>query len=81
MYHLVVVAVVVVQFALLGYLVVDGFIALRWRRTIWLHMPTVISVLYPTGWAGSVPVAVFALVAVSWALCVWRGRVSANDEL
>ena len=39
MYHLVVVAVVVVHFAFLGYLLVGGFIALRWRRTIWLHVP------------------------------------------
>lgn len=38
-----------------------------------------IGVLYPTNWAGSVPVAVFALVAVSWALYVSRGRISAND--
>jgi hypothetical protein len=28
-----------------------------------------------------VPIAVFALVAVSWALYAWRGRISANDEL
>jgi Protein of Unknown function (DUF2784) len=31
-------------------------------------------VLYPASWAGSVPVAVFAVVAVSWVLYVWRGR-------
>ena len=121
MYHLVVVAVVVVHFAFLGYLIVGGFLALRWRRTIWLHVPTVlwgiaiivgrlncpltwlerwsrkkagmaplpqegfiahyvIGVLYPASWAGSVPIAVFALVAVSWALYVWRGRISANDD-
>ncbi|HUB55193.1 MAG TPA: DUF2784 domain-containing protein [Mycobacterium sp.] len=121
MYHLVVVAVVVVHFAFLGYLIVGGFIALRWRRTIWLHVPTVlwgiaitvghldcpltwlerwgrknagmallpqegfiahyvIGVLYPANWAGSVPIAVFALVAVSWALYAWRGRISANDD-
>jgi Protein of Unknown function (DUF2784) len=41
MYHFVVVAVVVVHFAFLGYLIVGGFIALRWHRTIWLHVPTV----------------------------------------
>ena len=122
MHHLVVVAVVVVHFAFLGYLIVGGFIALRWRRTIWLHVPTVlwgiaitvghldcpltwlerwgrkkagmpplpqdgfiahyvIGVLYPANWAGSVPIAVFALVAASWALYAWRGRISANDEL
>jgi Protein of Unknown function (DUF2784) len=122
MYHLVVVAVVVVHFAFLGYLIVGGFVALRWRRTIWLHVPTVlwgiditvghldcpltwlerwgrekagmaplpqegfiahyvIGVLYPANLAGSVPIAVFVLVAVSWALYVWRGRISANDEL
>jgi hypothetical protein len=121
MYHLVVVAVIVVHFAFLGYLIVGGFIALRWRRTIWLHVPTVlwgiaitvgrldcpltwlerwgrqkagmpplpqegfiahyvIGVLYPASWAGSAPIAVFALVAVSWALYAWRGRISANDD-
>jgi hypothetical protein len=121
MYHLVVVAVIVVHFAFLGYLIVGGFIALRWRRTIWLHVPTVlwgiaitvghldcpltwlerwgrknagmaplpregfiahyvIGVLYPVNWAASVPIAVFALVVASWALYVWRGRISANDD-
>ena len=122
MYHLVVVAVVVVHFAFLGYLIVGGFIALRWRRTIWLHVLTalwgiaitighldcpltwlerwgrekggmaplpqegfiahyVIGVFYPANWAESVPIGVFALVAVSWVLYAWRGRISANDEL
>jgi len=42
MYHLVVVAVVIVHFVFLGYVIVGGFIALRWRRTIWLHVPTVL---------------------------------------
>lgn len=32
-------AVVVVHFALLGYLVTGGFLALRWRWTIALHVP------------------------------------------
>jgi Protein of Unknown function (DUF2784) len=121
MYHVVVALAVVVHFGFLCYLIVGGFIALRWRRTIWLHVPMVlwgsaitvahldcpltwlerwgrakagmaplpsegfiahyvVGVLYPTSWAGSVPIAVFALVAVSWALCVRRGRISVNDD-
>ena len=121
MYHVVVALAVVVHFGFLCYLIVGGFIALRWRRTIWLHVPTVLwgiaitvghldcpltwlerwgrqkagmaplpqegfiahyvtGVLYPASWAGSVPIAVFTLVAVSWALYVWRGRISANDD-
>jgi Protein of Unknown function (DUF2784) len=39
MYHIVVALAVVVHFAFLCYLVVGGFVALRWRRTIWLHVP------------------------------------------
>jgi hypothetical protein len=48
----------------------DGFIA---------HY--VIGVLYPASWAGFVPLAVFALVAVSWVLYGRRRPVSANDAL
>lgn len=131
MYQIVVALAVVAHFAFVGYLVVGGFIALRWRRTIWLHIPTALwgiaitaghldcpltwlerwarakagmaplppegfiahyitGVLYPAGWAGWVEVAVFALVAASWALYVQRGRrrsaatrrpISASDEL
>ena len=33
-----VVLAVVVHFGFLCYLVVGGFLALRWRRTIWLHL-------------------------------------------
>jgi hypothetical protein len=39
MYQIVVAFVVVVHFAFLCYLLVGGFVALRWRRTIWLHVP------------------------------------------
>ena len=134
MYHVVVVIAVVLHFAFLCYLVVGGFVALRWRRTIWLHVPAVLwgiaittqhldcpltglerraraeagmaplpsqgfiahyitGVLYPASWADAVPVVVFALVAASWAVYVWRGRhrseakpsanrpISANGEL
>jgi hypothetical protein len=42
MYVVVVVLVVAVHFAFIGYVVVGGFLALRWRRTIWLHVPAVI---------------------------------------
>jgi hypothetical protein len=134
MYHIVVALAVVAHFAFLCYLVVGGFVALRWRRTIWLHVPAALwgiaittahlecpltwlerwsrakgrmaplppdgfiahyiaGVLYPAGWAGIVPVAAFALIAVSWALYLWRGwrrgeathpierPISASDEL
>ena len=126
MYHIVVALAVIAHFAFLCYLIVGGFVALRWRRTIWLHVPAVlwgiaivtmrldcpltwlerwsrakakmpplpsdgfiahyvIGVLYPASWADWVPVAVFALVAVSWVLFV-RMRpgyrpISANDVL
>jgi hypothetical protein len=39
MYQIVVAFVVVVHFVFLCYLLVGGFVALRWRRTIWLHVP------------------------------------------
>jgi hypothetical protein len=126
MYHLVVALALVAHFAFLCYLIVGGFAALRWRRTIGLHVPAVlwgiaittahldcpltwlerwsrakagmsplppdgfiahyiIGVLYPASWAGLVPVAVFALVALSWALdvrtCVRDRPINANDEL
>ena len=134
MYHGLVVVAVVLHFAFLCYLLVGGFVALWWRRTIWLHVPAVLwgiaitthhldcpltwlerrarveagmaplppqgfiahyitGVLYPASWADAVPVVVFALVAASWAVYVWRGRhrseakpsanrpISANGEL
>jgi hypothetical protein len=34
--------VVAVHFAFIGYLVVGGFIARWWPRTIWLHIPVVL---------------------------------------
>jgi len=42
MYRLVVAVAVGVHFAFLCYLVVGGFVALRWRRTIWLPVPAVL---------------------------------------
>jgi hypothetical protein len=38
MYQIVVALAIVGHIAFLGYLVVGGFLALRWRRTIWLHV-------------------------------------------
>ncbi|HWF70955.1 MAG TPA: DUF2784 domain-containing protein [Mycobacterium sp.] len=117
MYHIVVALAVVAHAAFLCYLVVGGFVALRWRRTIWLHVPAALwgiaittadldcpltwlerwsrakagmaplppdgfiahyiaGVLYPASWAGAVPVAAFALVAVSWVLYAWSGRAT-----
>jgi Protein of Unknown function (DUF2784) len=42
MYQSVVVLVVALHFAFIGYVVVGGFLALRWQRTIWLHIAAVI---------------------------------------
>ena len=42
MYQSVVGLVVVLHFAFIGYVVIGGFLALRWRRTIWLHIVAVI---------------------------------------
>lgn len=39
MYHIVVALAVFAHFGFLCYLIVGGFVALRWRRTIWLHVP------------------------------------------
>jgi hypothetical protein len=39
MYQIVVALAVAGHLAFLCYLVVGGFVALRWRRTIWLHVP------------------------------------------
>lgn len=37
MYESVVAFAVAVHFAFIAYLMIGGFLALRWRRTIWLH--------------------------------------------
>jgi hypothetical protein len=107
MYQAVVALAVAGHFAFICYVVVGGFVALHWRRTIWLHIPAALwgiaitaghlncpltwlerwgrakagmtplppqgfiahyiaGVLYPASWAGAVPIAVFAVVAVSW---------------
>lgn len=42
MYEAVVALIVAVHFALVGYVVVGGFLALPWRRTMWLHAPAVL---------------------------------------
>jgi hypothetical protein len=42
MYESVVALVVALHFAFIGYVVIGGFLALRWRRTIWLHIVAVI---------------------------------------
>lgn len=42
MYQIVVGLAVIAHFAFMGYLVVGGFLALRWRRTFWLHVPTAV---------------------------------------
>ncbi|HWS92770.1 MAG TPA: DUF2784 domain-containing protein [Mycobacterium sp.] len=42
MYETVLGLIVAVHFAFIGYVVTGGFLALRWRRTMWLHVPAVI---------------------------------------
>ncbi|MEZ0366345.1 DUF2784 domain-containing protein [Mycobacterium sp. pUA109] len=42
MYQIVVALTVFAHFAFMCYLVVGGFLALRWRRTFWLHVPTAV---------------------------------------
>jgi len=41
-YQTVVGLIVALHFAFIGYVVIGGFLALRWRRTMWLHVPAVI---------------------------------------
>ena len=41
MYRILVALVVALHFAFIGYVVIGGFLALRWPRTIWLHVPAV----------------------------------------
>ncbi|MCW2555699.1 MAG: hypothetical protein JWR78_5480 [Mycobacterium sp.] len=41
-YTIVVAVTVAVHFAFVGYGVIGGFLALRWPKTIWLHVPVVI---------------------------------------
>jgi len=42
MYTILVALVVALHFAFVGYVVIGGFLALRWPRTMWLHVPAVI---------------------------------------
>ena len=42
LYYIVVAVVAAVHFAFIGYIVIGGFLALRWQRTIWLHVPAVV---------------------------------------
>src|ERR1700752_571171 len=42
MYATVVGLVGALHFAFIGYVLIGGFLALRWRRTIWLHIAAVI---------------------------------------
>ena len=42
MYATVVGLIVALHLAFIAYVVFGGFVALRWRRTMWLHVPAVI---------------------------------------
>jgi Protein of Unknown function (DUF2784) len=41
-FAIVVAVTVAAHFAFIGYLVIGGFLAWRWPRTIWLHVPVVV---------------------------------------
>jgi hypothetical protein len=41
MYRILVAFVVALHFAFIVYVVIGGFLALRWPRTVWLHVPAV----------------------------------------
>jgi Protein of Unknown function (DUF2784) len=42
LYVAIVVLTAAAHFAFIGYMVIGGFLALRWPRTIWLHVPAAI---------------------------------------
>lgn len=42
MYRIAVLLIVAMHLAFLGYVVVGGFLALRWRRSFWLHAAAVL---------------------------------------
>ncbi len=42
MYQIAVVVTAITHFAFICYVVLGGFIALRWRRTLWLHIAAVL---------------------------------------
>ncbi|MBV9321623.1 MAG: DUF2784 domain-containing protein [Mycobacterium sp.] len=42
MYQIVFALTVIAHFLFIGYVVAGGFLALRWRRTIWLHLAAVL---------------------------------------
>lgn len=50
-----VVLVAAAHFAFLVYLPSGGFLALRWRRTIWLHVATVLWAAGSVGWSLGCP--------------------------
>jgi Protein of Unknown function (DUF2784) len=61
MYAIAVGLIVALHFAFIGYVVIGGFLALRWRRTIWLHVPAAL-------WG--------AAIAMKWTDCplTWAER-------
>jgi hypothetical protein len=52
MYETLVGLTVALHFAFIGYALIGGFLALRWRRTMWLHVPAAVweSPSPPSGW-------------------------------
>jgi Protein of Unknown function (DUF2784) len=54
-YHALVVLIAAIHFAVLAYVIAGGFVALRWRKTIWMHFVLV-------AWAA-------AIVTMPWLVC------------
>jgi hypothetical protein len=54
MYQLLTTLILILHFAYLGYVVVGGFLAWRWPRTIWLHLAAggwgLVIAVNPWGW-------------------------------
>jgi hypothetical protein len=76
---LVVAIAVVAHFAFLCYLIIGGFVALCWRRTIWLHVPAVLWGIAITTARLDCPLIALERWSISGRVPGYQ-RISANDE-